>query len=395
MKKSTLFIIAIVGVSLLSKEAIFIIAVLYLLYCKNFTKRTRLLLLPIFTLVCIGIAMGYHYPKNDILRDAFIVTRIIVFFWVGVVLAKKVDSWDLLFKYLKTIALISALYHIGVYFIHYGSADDLDHLRKETGTTSYVESVLTGIIFSRIWNKNFNLEFNKRFRLFSLQGVILLTSFILYQSRTMLITSFIIVLFLCNWLNLRIFWSRANFRFFRVAAIFAGVLYLLLTYTNGTLTDKIRNIPEEMLWNSTRMRHSDAEDINMNWRGYEAYKGMIKYMQGNQLQHIAGFGFGSRVDLGLTIKLGGEPVDTIPILHNGYVMLLIKCGWIGLMLYMIFLYRLGIKRKSGDFYCLQFLSALVFATILNTFSVAGLLNENDPVMPILLGMFWKSSQIKT
>jgi hypothetical protein len=98
-------------------------------------------------------------------------------------------------------------------------------------------------------------------------------------------------------------------------------------------------------------------------------------MQGNQLQHIAGFGFGSRVDLGLTIKLGGEPMSTIPILHNGYVMLLVKCGWIGVLLYMIFLYRLGIKRKSGDFYCLQFLSALVLATIVNTFSVAGLLNE--------------------
>jgi hypothetical protein len=56
MKKSTLFIIALVGISLLSKEAIFIIAVLYLLYCKNFTQRTWLLLMPLFTMLFIGIA---------------------------------------------------------------------------------------------------------------------------------------------------------------------------------------------------------------------------------------------------------------------------------------------------------------------------------------------------
>jgi hypothetical protein len=317
MKKSTLFLIALVGISLLSKEAIFIIAVLYLLYCKNFTQRTWLLLMPFFTLLFIGVAVGYNYPENDILRDIFIFTKIVVYFWVGVVLAKKIDNWDLLFRYLKTIALISALYHIGIYIMHYGNTNDLNRLRSETGLQSYVESVFAGIMFSRILSKRFNKEFNRKFRLFGLQGAILLTSFALYQSRTMLITSFIIVLFLCNWLNLRTLRSKANFRFFRVAALFSGVLYLLLTYTEGALTDKIKNIPEEMIWNSSRIRNSDEGDININWRGYEAYKGMQKYMQGNQLQHIAGFGFGSRVDLGLTIKLGGEPMTSIPILHNG------------------------------------------------------------------------------
>jgi hypothetical protein len=182
MKKSTLFLIAIVGMSLLSKEVIFIIAVLYLLYCKNFTQRTWLLLMPVFTLLLIGITIGYSHFKNDVLRDVFIVSRVIIFFWVGVVLAKKIDNWDLLFKYIKVIALISALYHIGIYFIHAGTADTLDQLRKETGTTSYTEAVVVGIIFSRIWNKRFRQEFLIKFRLFSLQGIILLISYILYQS---------------------------------------------------------------------------------------------------------------------------------------------------------------------------------------------------------------------
>jgi hypothetical protein len=136
--------------------------------------------------------IGYNNPENDVLRDAFIVTKIVVYFWVGVVLAKKIDNWDLLFKYLKTIALISALYHIGIYIFHYGSVDDLNHLRKETGLQSYVEAVLAGLYFQEHGAKSLARNLSRKFRLFSLQGAILLTSFALYQSRTMLITSLLL-----------------------------------------------------------------------------------------------------------------------------------------------------------------------------------------------------------
>ncbi|HUQ65724.1 MAG TPA: hypothetical protein VM101_06205, partial [Flavitalea sp.] len=143
-----------------------------------------------------------------------------------------------------------------------------------------------------------------------------------------------------------------------------------------------------------RNLHASLAQIQDNWRGYEAYQGMMKFDEGNALQHMFGFGFGARVDLGLIMKLGGKYYENAPILHNEYVMLLVKTGVIGLLLYLLFLYILGFKRLKPDdtndpevYYSYQMMSALSVVTLLNTYIGFGLLDPSNQAIPIIIGFF--------
>ena len=84
-------------------------------------------------------------------------------------------------------------------------------------------------------------------------------------------------------------------------------------------------------------------DLNLNWRGFESLMGLKAFLSGSDLQRIIGQGFGSTVDLGLVMQLGGRDFDRIPVLHNGYVYVLVKTGVAGLALYFLWLALLGIR----------------------------------------------------
>jgi hypothetical protein len=84
-------------------------------------------------------------------------------------------------------------------------------------------------------------------------------------------------------------------------------------------------------------------DLNLNWRGFESLMGLKAFLSGSDLQRIMGQGFGATVDLGLVMQLGGRDFDRIPVLHNGYVYLLVKTGFSGFALYLLWLVLLGIR----------------------------------------------------
>ena len=51
-----------------------------------------------------------------------------------------------------------------------------------------------------------------------------------------------------------------------------------------------------------------------------------------------GGGFGSLVDLGFAMQLGpGQEFQFIPVLHNGYMYLLVKTGFLGLTWFVLFI----------------------------------------------------------
>jgi hypothetical protein len=165
------------------------------------------------------------------------------------------------------------------------------------------------------------------------------------------------------------------------------------------LIQKFENVPKEISWDRERNLHAKKEEIQDNWRGYEAYQGMMKYEDGDALQQVFGFGFGARVDLGLIMKLGGKDYEDVPILHNEYVMLLVKTGVVGLLLYLVFLYTLGftrLKKRDIDnqevYYSYQMLSALSVVMLLNTYIGFGLLDPANQAIPIFLGFFWGNIQ---
>jgi hypothetical protein len=162
IKKADILVAAIMAVSLLTKEVTFVAALMYLLYRKGYTAGTWKLLAPVLILIPIGVLIGYEHALDDMLRDVFIVSKIIVYFWVGVILSENVEDWDTFFKYLKIIALVSAIYHLLTYAANYGEASDINGLRKEAGLQSFVESIAVAVILSQYFSRKFRSLFYKQ-----------------------------------------------------------------------------------------------------------------------------------------------------------------------------------------------------------------------------------------
>jgi hypothetical protein len=110
----------------------------------------------------------------------------------------------------------------------------------------------------------------------------------------------------------------------------------------GTFVENVLRSMQE----ATIEGYRDEEAIAWNWRGFEAYIGLESFKSAGPIEKVVGQGFGALVDLGFYMQLGrgGETeFRLVPVLHNGYIYILVKCGLIGLVMYAV-LYALLIAH---------------------------------------------------
>ena len=135
------------------------------------------------------------------------------------------------------------------------------------------------------------------------------------------------------------------------------------------------------------------EDINLNWRGFEAARAAKTYGEFGDTEKLFGGGFGTNVDLGFAMKLlgshGWEYLEFIPILHNGYTELLVKTGLLGLSLFIAFFIQIVVMalrefRKSEKCAKLNGLLLLwaVFVFVMTQGALTGILNKGE-LAPVL------------
>ena len=167
-----------------------------------------------------------------------------------------------------------------------------------------------------------------------LMTLVMITSIILSLSRTNLICFLIIVLgSLLKKLDLKkISYTFGGF-FFIVLIIYATFFYLnrsdLLTVFFDKLTHSLTELSTDSRWT--------VETIQENWRGYETYMALEHFKQGNAFQFLFGYGFGEGIDVGGYANLVGiSEGGVLPRLHNGYANLLIKTGFVGIIVYISF-----------------------------------------------------------
>ena len=79
------------------------------------------------------------------------------------------------------------------------------------------------------------------------------------------------------------------------------------------------------------------ENIVRNWRGYERYCALIEFQKGNFIEKLFGYGWGKGFNVGgYGYLVVDRTDDLIPVLHNGYVMMLVKGGVVCLLSYIVF-----------------------------------------------------------
>jgi hypothetical protein len=124
------------------------------------------------------------------------------------------------------------------------------------------------------------------------------------------------------------------------------------------------------------------QDINSNWRGFEASRAAKTYAEFGDTEKLFGGGFGTTVDLGFAMRLLVDYFQFVPILHNGYMELLVKTGFLGLTLFVVFCIQIIIMalqelRKSGEHAKLNGLLLFwtVFVFALTQEAITGILNK--------------------
>lgn len=372
-----------------------------------FYSRTGAVLLPLLVLVLIGVFGGFRNSRIDLYRDVYIFSKNIFYFLAGIALSRFVRSFANFFRYFLPLAFLGALMHIGMVAANIQSAGSLQEIRMSAGISNSLEAIIASLVVAGVASKRFRSLIGGISKLQIGMITIIMISFVLYFSRTMIVLVVLLAMFLADKVFIRKFLDKKNLRILTVAIVFSSVVYIayigaLFFPENSpvrTLAEKFRNIPEEVSWNRERNLGATKEEIQANWRGYEAYQGMLKFNEGKSLQKVFGYGFGARVDLGLIMKLAGEDYEDVPILHNEYVMLLVKSGIAGLMLYLLFLYLIGFKsitrfeiNDEETYYSYQMLSALSVVSIVNTYIGFGLLDPTNGAIPIFIGLFWGNIQ---
>lgn len=139
-------------------------------------------------------------------------------------------------------------------------------------------------------------------------------------------------------------------RKFLVLAVIAGGVAMVLPQTSAILDsgasqsffEKITRVGDEVQLHP----YSSMAEINDNWRGFEGYKAMETYHDLTPFEQVFGGGFGQLVNLGFMMNLGGPTeIQEIPILHNGYLYLLVKTGVVGVALFFFFNAQLLLRGR--------------------------------------------------
>jgi hypothetical protein len=175
-----------------------------------------------------------------------------------------------------------------------------------------------------------------------------------------------------------------------------GVVLVILSMGGGdpfSVLGRFQNI----LWEQFSFSFVDQSDANRKYRAFEALAAVNTYLSGSWLNWLFGHGFGHLVDLGMIMFLGlpGQEVgyQFVPILHNGYLFVLVKTGLAGLILYFVFLgrtliefFRCKLQTVQAAFWPRLGISIIIGATMA-TMVISGPFNKGSLFSSfVLLGM---------
>jgi hypothetical protein len=363
---------------------IFVLLLLAFLEKQKISLRFVKIIMPIIVIFLLGFfGMVFHkYHIFNIIKDIFHFIKPILGLLIGYIFYKRINDFKL---FLKTIILTGFLSSI-VHFIIILSIPKIATVSdiRQFGTDNFIE--LMALLFLLFYKK-----FQKE-RLFQnnlvhtiLVGV-LLTSCILYFSRTMIIMAIVVILSILGYTII----TRKTIKIMAALVIFTLLFYAFLFSITiprnksgvSTFFYKIKNAPAEVFkFHIDRENHSDLWD---HWRGYEA-KRAIALLQENPSGIICGLGYGSLVNLKFYAPLSdnAKGMRYISELHNGYAYMLYKIGIVGLFLYLFFLYTLYIKIYYNKNIVTLFVSGFALSFFITTLVTVGINNNNDTIILVI------------
>jgi hypothetical protein len=355
------------------------------------------LVAPLLLLLLVGLLGAYNHELYDVGKDVWYLIKAVWTIGIGYFLMSYVGSLRDVCKMAVRVAILAAALHLFYVALHYQSGMTLYEVRTEEGVRGYFIVVVGLALLLANGNMREYLGFSER-AYFYLAVLVCAASVFAAMSRTQLIALLLMVAVLKGWLRFSV--KRAIVLTLLVVVI-GGVL---ASFTQAVDQDELPFIAK--LFNSMNElnieNYDDQGDINTNWRGFESFVALATYLNGSEFEWVFGQGSGTLVDLGFYIDLGGNELRYIPMLHNGFMYILLKFGVVGIGLYLYFMYTLisagrswRDKTKSEWSFAERLVSSLGWLFLFTTIVIAGILNkyEMESAM-VLLGatLAWVNRQ---
>ncbi len=337
-------------------------------------------ILPLAALMLLGLLFAWDHELYNIFKDVWYVGKAILFLLLGYVLMKHIRDTRLLFRVIVIAGLITSIYRI-LQFIFEPELLKISfiEMRRVIGSGNF-NTVLALAVLYTCWVNRIVL-FTKLLDL--IIGFTALIALISSYSRTYWVSFLVLVFISGNYLNL-----RKPRRLILMSFLAVGMVAIFLLDSPDQLDPENMSFIEKITYSFKEVdirNQIDYMDRNINWRGYEAFRGIMTYSRGSVVEYLLGQGFGTLVDLGFYIPLGGNRIRYIPILHNGYVYILLKTGVLGILIYIYFFLMLSARgrilvrktndpfRKAGG----KLIIGLSLIFLLSTLVMAGLFSKEE------------------
>jgi hypothetical protein len=350
------------------------------------TSLVRILVAPTLVL-CLGLHGIYTHSVYDVGKDLWYFSGPVVYIAFGYLVFEKLGSWQRLAQLLAIMGAYSCLVTIvGVVsnreqLLATTTVEDYRHIAG-LGTLLFVIPTVV-LVFMR----HVGLPTTGVTRLTMVRATTYILSTMAVLSTFSRTTMICLAAGLVCTVNPRFTPRRVR----NYTAFLLGAAVLLVLASSRLHSDKVGVLVDSFVQKTANTSselnvhsYETYEDINLNWRGFEAARAAKTYAEFSNTEKLFGEGFGTMVDLGFAMKLMVDYFEFVPVLHNGYMELLVKTGLLGLSLFIVFCIQIAFMayrefRKSEKCAKLNGFLLLwtVFVFVLTQEAITGILNKGN------------------
>jgi len=338
-------------------------------------------ILPLIVIILVGLLSALRNPFYDVVKDVWYIGKPIALLMLGYMLMLRIRDVGLLVQIVLFASVIAACWHLSAFVLDPNLIRSaVPVIRQAAGPGYFLAAIAMAIAIGCLLPGARPIRFGKK----TLAIILMLcgTSLVLSFSRTYWLSMAILSLAVLGALTDKLSDKRKLTLF--LILLFAVVLGMFgsesIQYDSRmNMFGKIAHSIEEISVSD----YATEEKINQNWRGYESYKAILTFTQGSALEQVIGRGLGALIDLGIHMQLSEITYRYIPILHNGYLYILVKAGLMGLLLYVWFLRRLLARARSlakeqqpqETVFAGRMLAGLMWTFVFSTMVIAGVFNR--------------------
>lgn len=345
-----------------------------MLFKNNYKIYKKLDILPFLIIWGLGVVSSFvnfdDISFHEVLRFSFYVFTPIVSIILGYIISRddnKVSIYKTIFL-CGSLICFKYLYEIVISLPGYGITLDLFRANKHN-LSSLVVIALSIYIMSRI-----NRQIIIGEKIDKCLAAICFFSVITSMSRYLIVALIVSI-------SIILFENRRASRAFQYALriiVFVALVFLIL-YALPETRDLLKMGADKFLSSSSELSLNvtswGEQEVNSSWRGYEMSCALKQFISADFLSQL--FGIGLRgVDVGRYASLVTDTSSTyLPLLHNGFLGILIFSGIVGLFMYVGMILRnikYASKKLMLDKNDINILAIIIMAIVsISTFIVTG------------------------